>query len=142
MKFSNIFFYSVIGLQVIVALFAIRKWPLTDYPMFSFPREEFKFISRLYIEEIYPDHVYEWSQNDYHFIGAHAPRLQALMATPEHPDIEKFLKLAVQQFSVLKKQNPPQALRLNKRTFFQQPDGQIIETQELLREIPYAQLSE
>ena len=142
MKIKNIIFYSIIGSQILIALFAIRKWPLTDYHMFSIPQKKFHSLSRFYVEEVYADQTKTWDQQDYRSIGTHSPRLQFLIDNANHPDIERVLKFTVKNFSALKKQNPPQSIRLNKRTFTLQPDGSFVETKEFLREFNYAQLSE
>lgn len=141
MRIGNTLFYLIIGLQALAALFAIRIWPLTDYPMFSLPKPPFTSVSRFAVEEVYSDHTYLWQQLDYQGIGSHSSALQFLIDKPDHPDIDLYLKQAVQAFSFSKKQNPPHKLRLLKRTFSIQPSGKFLETKDFLREMSYAEIS-
>ena len=133
---GSIIFYMLIGTQVAAAIFAIRIWPITDYPMFSQPVQKFDSMSRLSIENVFKDHTEEWTREDYRSIGLKDHRLQVYAENPFHPRVFEILAENVKQGH----KTDLQALRINKITFYLNNNNTFIEKKEMVREIPYAEL--
>jgi len=132
----QILFWSFIILHVLAAIVPIRKWPLTDYPMFSKPVHQFNQISRLSLETVYADKVIPWERNDYGAIGLNDHRLQVYTHDVFNARVEDILKGKVDSNPRL--QNAV-SIRIIRKTFVPQID-QLKVNQEIVREIPISQL--
>ena len=140
LRFSlgSFIFYTLIGIQVAAAIFAIRIWPITDYPMFSQPVQKFDSMSRLSIESVFKDYSKEWTREDYRAVGLKDHRLQSYADNPFHPRVLEILAENVKLKG--SKQNDLQALRIHKLSFYLNNDNKFTEKKEMVREIPYAEL--
>ena len=138
MSLGNILFSSLIGLQISSALFAIRYWPLTDYPMFSHPIREFHKISRLSIDDVYKDRIQTWPREDYHAVGLKDHRLQVYAEYPENPRVKEILAETISKRSP--RREKPMALRINKLTVSLDDNGGLIQEKVMVREISYEEL--
>lgn len=139
-KIPSLVFYGFIGLHVLAAVLPIRNWPLTDYPMFSYPRAEFKAISRIALEDVYADKVVTWSHRDYSSVGLNDARLQAYVNDVNHPRVFEIIADKIR--NTKKYVNSfPNAIRITRISTGPDNNGQLLTNKEVLREINYSELS-
>lgn len=140
MKNPDLIFSSFIFIQIAAAVFAIRIWPITDYPMFSQPVGEFHEISRLAIDDVYEDKVITWSRSDYLAIGLNDHRLQVYVNDVFNPRIAELISDTVhkkEKYLTLQ----PKLIRINKISVGPDSDGNLITNKEVVREIAFEELS-
>ncbi|MBC7766387.1 hypothetical protein H7Y21_00090 [Arenimonas sp.] len=142
-QLSNLLFYSLIFLQIVVVLFSIRIWPLTDYPMFSIPVQKFNSISRIKIEDVYSDKIVDWIKSDYQSVGLNDHRLQVYVNDIFNPRVDQLLKNKVKNnYRYQSQLQKPLYLRINKITYTSLENGHLNITKRLLREIELKALEE
>ena len=125
---------------MVAAIFAVRIWPITDYPMFSQPVGEFHEISRLAIDDVFEDKIIPWSRSDYLAIGLNDHRLQVYVNDVFNPRIAELISDTVhKKEKYLASQ--PKLIRINKISVGPDADGNLITNKEVVREIAFEKLS-
>lgn len=133
---GSILFFSILIIQVLAAVIPIRNWPLTDYPMFSWPIKDFTDVSRLSLETVYPDKIVSWSHNDYMSVGLNDHRLQSYVRDINNPRVIEILTEKVSLNAALQKAISLRILRKTYRIF----ENEVKVEQEIVREISISQL--
>ena len=73
-------------------LFQIRKWPLTDYPMFSQASAPFQFLETIQVESYHGDRWWRWSRSQMGTQASHDIRLNAYLRSPQSPSLDRLVR--------------------------------------------------
>jgi len=76
----------------IAILFQVRKWPLTDYPMFSQALAPFQFLETIQIESFHADRWWRWSRPQMGTQASHDIRLKAYLRSLENPSLDALVR--------------------------------------------------
>lgn len=140
LKKSDLVFSFFILLHVAAAVFAIRIWPITDYPMFSLPVGEFHKISRLAIDDVFEDTVVSWIRSDYLALGLNDHRLQVYVHDVYNPRVVQIISDTVRKKDKYL-YHRPKLIRLNRISVGPDSEGNLTTYKEVVREIEFEELS-